>query len=58
MRGGRSGTWDHLPSQGFWGVPSVSLQEAELADFCDVPSTWGVDFVSMWGGQLKGNKTA
>ena len=58
MRGGRSGTWDHLPSQGVWGVPSVSLQEADLAAFCDVPSTWGVDFVSIRAGQLKGNKTA
>ena len=42
-------------SSGARGVPSISLQEAAREGFCDVPSIWGVDFVSIWAGQLKGN---
>lgn len=61
MRGGRPGTWDHLPRHGVWGVPSVLLHEADLAAFCDVPSPWrgrNGDFVSIWAGQFKGSATS
>lgn len=39
VRGGRPGTWDHLPHHEVQGVPSVLLHEADLAAFCDVSSS-------------------